>query len=1062
MYTAAPHRVSGSVYLEESAMRQLSAVLAVCVSIPVAAQQPAPAVVAPTASLGQPSAWTWTGAAATGWSDQLFATTAFGLQRPLLNPLLAVAAVHGEVYVHGEGGQLEPGVRARVMSPFARVGMGLDYRPEPGLDLLLSVFHPLRRGGLFHDGSVIRMDYLPGRQQTVALGIDKPLKSQTPIGRSRPRHDRVRLPAAPTVTRRPALPAAAAAALGEARQRSHRVRLQTLPLGPLPARPAVSGAAAMAAELEALLRPRPELDGASVTAVAHPEVEVRRYHAAVERAFLAALVGGPDATPAATGDPGGGDGAAATPAAGADGAMGAAPGAAEPVATALAAGARRILLTDVLLPYNRLLGQRKDADTVEGLGRQAAASFALWLERDGTVPAEQRSAVQRVFDDLLDIVEDNRAAARAQWHDSQLVWLPLQFALLPEQHDTQAELDALIEEATGTRFTEGNRVEYLITEQFQYHLSRTVRSAQDYHVLWTHDFRGLNTQGAIDEMTFRHVVGSYLAALTARVREYDTTGRLPTYIIVIDQWFYEVNRGRLWLTLLEDPLRRTVSLPPEHAAWQVSLDSALLELRTSVAESALLQERSRFHGSAWLRNLVKVHVNVTNPSDPSFWSRNVVRGIPLPDNMMRDHRKIVFYDLTEEDPYRGEAIFTGAGIGEHYANLSWEDRSLLVSGPALLPLKAAARELLTNQGIPRGRVPEVLLARPMAADYDARIEAAALRSQHSLRALQLHNGAGFSDKQINVAKAVLYTLMPPGSVLKIPDSLWNSELWASALLGCALRGGRVLVIGPAAGNAPADVFGALGRSRETLAHLLTAQLLLQDRIRSAGGLLRVGLYRTQLPVNDIPAKVRLAHRALEGEPWLRELFGFDSAVIDRLGEMAQALDGLDMEPVTFREFTFDDRPKLHLKGNFFASAEAWTLMQRREWPDEAQAYMLVRVNQLQSRSTAVSTFDGLHQAIADVGGGMVREWRDGLDEEVSDRVVFYTLMGSHNQNNRSIVIDAEVGFLMSGWPAIIPQIDLVVIIGQTTWVDGPSNLEALLPLDTGWKRRVTHWWRMAM
>jgi hypothetical protein len=1017
-------------------MRRISAVFALCISMPVAAQQTAPAVVMQTASLGQPSAWTWTGAAATGWSDQLFATTAFGLQRPLLNPLLAVAAVHGEVYVHASANRLEPGARARVTSPFARVGMGFDYRREPGLDLLLSAFHPLRRGGLFHDGSVIRMDYLPGRQQTVALGIDKPLKSQTPIGRSRPRHDRVRLPT-PPAARRPALPAAAAAALGEARQRSHRVRLQTLPLGPLPARPAASGTAAMAVALEALLRPGPDVDDGNGGAVAHPDVEVRRYHAAIERAFLAALVGDPDAAPATT-------------------------SAAAPAAAALAAGARRILLTDVLLPYNRLLGQRKDPDTVEGLGRQAAASFALWLDRDGTVPAARRTPVQRVFDELLDIVEENRAAARAQWRDSQLVWLPLQFALLPEQHDTQAELDALIEEATGTRFTEGNRVEYLITEQFQYHLSRTIRAAQDYHVLWTHDFRGLNNNGAIDEMTFRHVVGSYLAALTSRVREYDTTGGLPTYIIVIDQWFYEVNRGRLWLTLLEDPLRRTVRLPPEHAAWQASLDSALLALRTSVAESVLLQERARLHGSAWLRNLVKVHVNVTNPSDPSFWSRNVVRGIPLPDNMMRDHRKIVFYDLTEEDPYRGEAIFTGAGIGEHYANLSWEDRSLLVSGPALLPLKAAARELLTNQGIPRDRVPAVLLARPMAADYGARIEAAALRSQHSLRALQLHNGAGFSDKQVNVAKAVLYTLMPPGSVLKIPDSLWNSELWASALLGCALRGGRVLVIGPAAGNAPADVFGALGRSRETLAHLMTAQLLLQDRIRSAGGLLRVGLYRTQLPVNDIPGKVRLAHDALEGQPWLRELFGFESSVVDRLGEMAQALDGLNMEPVTFREFTFDDRPKLHLKGNFFASAEAWTLMQRREWPDEAQAYMLVRVNQLQSRSTAVSTFDGLHQAIADVGGGMVREWRGGLDNEVRDRVVFYTLMGSHNQNNRSIVIDAEVGFLMSGWPAIIPQIDLVVIIGQTTWLDGPSDLEALLPLDTGWKRRITHWWRMAM
>jgi hypothetical protein len=1021
-------------------MRRLSAVLALCLSTPVTAQ--VPAVVAPTASLGQPSAWTWTGVVAAGWSDHLFAVTAFGLHRPLLNPLLTLAAVHGEAYLHGSGHQLEPGVRARVTSPFARVGIGVDYRHEPGLGLLLSAFHPLRRGGLFHDGSVIRMDYLPTRQQTVSLGIEKPLKSQTRIGRSRPRHDRVRLPSPPPGTRRAPPPPSAAAALDEVRARSHRVRLQTLPLGPLQARTAASSAAAITRELEVLLRARPDLDGADAGHAVHPEAEVRRFHDAVQRAFLAALGNGPVPAPAAAADPAGD--AEADPAA------------------AVAANARRILLTDVLLPYNRLLGQRKDPDTVDGLAREAATAFAEWLERDGSVPTAQRSAVRRVFDELLDIVEENRAAARALWHDSQLVWLPLQFALLPEQHDTQAELDALIEEATGTRFTHGNRVEYLITEQFQYHLSRTIRAAQDYHVLWTHDFRGFNNDGALDEMAFRHVTGSYLAALTARVRDYDATGRIPMYMIVIDQWFYEVNRGRLWLTLLENPLGRTLRLPPEHSAWQVSLDSALLELRTAVAESALLQERARLHGSAWLGNVIKVHVNVTNPSDPSFWSRHVVRGIPLPDNMMRDHRKIVFYDLTEEDPYRGEAIFTGAGVGEHYANLSWEDRSLLVSGPALLPLKAAARELLTNQGIPRDRVPDVLLALPMAADYDARIDAVALRSRHSLRALQLHNGAGFSDKQVNVAKAVLYTLMPPGSVLKIPDSLWNSELWASAILGCALRGGRVLVIAPAAGNAPADVFGALGRSHETLARLMTAQLLLQDRISSAGGLLRVGLYRTRLPANDIPGKVRLAHGALKEQPWLRELFGFEMAVVERLGEMALALDGLDMEPVAFREFAFDATPKLHLKANFFASPEAWTLMRRPEWPDEAQAYMLVRVNQLQSRATAVSTFDGLQKAIADVGGGMVREWSAALDDDVRERVVFYTLMGSHNQNNRSLVIDAEVGFLMSGWPAIIPQIDLVVIIGQTTWLDDPSDLAALLPLDTGWKRRVAHWWRMAM
>mgnify|MGYP003471833463 CR=1 FL=1 len=44
----------------------------------------------------------------------------------------------------------------------------------------------------------------------------------------------------------------------------------------------------------------------------------------------------------------------------------------------------------------------------------------------------------------------------------------------------------------------------------------------------------------------------------------------------------------------------------------------------------------------------------------------------------RDHRKIVFYDVSEDDPYRGMAMFTGMGIGEHYTGAHWEDRALML------------------------------------------------------------------------------------------------------------------------------------------------------------------------------------------------------------------------------------------------------------------------------------------------------------------------------------------------------------------------------------------------
>jgi hypothetical protein len=93
---------------------------------------------------------------------------------------------------------------------------------------------------------------------------------------------------------------------------------------------------------------------------------------------------------------------------------------------------------------------------------------------------------------------------------------------------------------------------------------------------------------------------------------------------------------------------------------------------------------------------------------------------------------------------------------------------------------------------------------------------------------------------------------------------------------------------------------------------------------------------------------------------------------------------------------------------------------------------------------------------------MVSDWFATLDEHDRDRVIFYTLMGSHNQNSRSIVIDAEVGFLISQWPAVVAYIDLIVLLGQTRWIDAPDDLAALLPLDSGWKRRLAHWVRLAM
>jgi hypothetical protein len=558
--------------------------------------------------------------------------------------------------------------------------------------------------------------------------------------------------------------------------------------------------------------------------------------------------------------------------------------------------------------------------------------------------------------------------------------------------------------------------------------------------------------------------------MTTAVRDYDRTGTFPTYLIILDQWFYELNNGRLWMTLLEDPLRHGLRLPADHAAWQDSIAAAQRALRDAVASSRLLQAQASLYGRDWLHELVKVHVNITNPADPSFWSLRVLRMLPVPDNMMRDHRKLVFYDLSEEDPYRGEAIFTGAGIGEHYSNLSWEERSVIVRGPAALPLKESLRELLLAQGIRADRLPHALLPLPHAADYDERVRVAMQRNQLPLRALQVHNGAGFTDKDVNVAKAVIYTLMPAGSVIKIPDSLWNSDFWGSVLLGCAVRGVRVLIIAPSTPNAPVDRMGTLGRSRDLLARLLVARDILAPRIDSVDGLLAIGLYAAQHDVTDLPSKVRNVQLAFERIPWLNELFQFPPRVLTGLEELADLIQDMSMRAADDEchvargatDFESYSRPKLHLKANFFASREAWTLFTREEWSDASYAYAMLRMSQVQERCAAVASFEDIPDAFADVGGGMVRDWYQALDDDARQRVIFYTMMGSHNQNSRSMVIDAEAALLLAHWPAIIPYLDLITLIGQTEWPTSAAALDGLLPTDSSWKRRLANWVKLAM
>ena len=596
----------------------------------------------------------------------------------------------------------------------------------------------------------------------------------------------------------------------------------------------------------------------------------------------------------------------------------------------------------------------------------------------------------------------------------------------------------------------------MINEQFQWEMARSVREAEDYHVLWIHDFRGRNGDGDPDEIAYAHTL-NYLETMTERVLAYDDTGKLPQYFILLDQHYFEINKSRLWLRLLQDPLDYTPDLPRQFASWEEQIQATQTRLRDAVETSKLLRiERSQY-GEKWLKNRLKVHVNITNPADPSFFSWHVAGIMPIPDNMMRDHRKIAFYDVTEEDPYRGTAMFTGMGVGEHYVGANWEDRAIMIQGPGALAVKDAARGLLEAQGYEPHEIPHPLRSRPRPVDYAAR-----LQEEHDARTpaglgyrgsvIQLHNETGYHDKPINVSKAVLYSMMPGGSVIKVPDSLWQSYVYASLLAGSALRGCQVMVVAPTNDSAPSAAKPTLARAHGLLGRLIVFSGEMSTRITEHGGLLKVGLYAPRQGVADIASRFE---QALETNPsWVDTMFPSNPTFLEAVAGARAQLDSLGYTE-TYITSEQKEKPKIHLKANFFASRTGWrTLMARPELAVIVRAHIEYLASQFSAREDGKTDPD-VREVPEQLFAGWVALARNMLDELTPaerQEIIYYFTVGSTNMDYRSMVMDGEVQVLVGGWQALKGLLDFLLLPGLCEWVETTDELDVLLAPPSGFTR----------
>jgi hypothetical protein len=72
------------------------------------------------------------------------------------------------------------------------------------------------------------------------------------------------------------------------------------------------------------------------------------------------------------------------------------------------------------------------------------------------------------------------------------------------------------------------------------------------------------------------------------------------------------------------------------------------------------------------------------------------------------------------------------------------------------------------------------------------------------------------------------------------------------------------------------------------------------------------------------------------------------------------------------------------------------------------------------------------------------------------------MIGSANENYRSMLMDGEAVVLISGWTSLYAVPDLILLTGIATWIDDQAELDRRLPPRGGLTRTLARAVRMGL
>jgi hypothetical protein len=169
-----------------------------------------------------------------------------------------------------------------------------------------------------------------------------------------------------------------------------------------------------------------------------------------------------------------------------------------------------------------------------------------------------------------------------------------------------------------------------------------------------------------------------------------------------------------------------------------------------------------------------------------------------------------------------------------------------------------------------------------------------------------------------------------------------------------------------------------------------------------------------------------------------------------------------------------DKPKLHLKANFFASGPAWDRLMRH--PGLPRMLMLhteyvARQSMFEterSEDEAQTPLDDLPdvrsapEGLTEAWIGIVTSMLDGATREERESIAYYFTVGSVNLDYRSMVLNAETMVIATRWQALAGFADFLLLPGLCEWVDTQEQLDVLLPPPSGLRRTISNFIRILL